>query len=116
MIDAPSHSLQPTPGCVPSPVTRFAATGPPVASLRSSTYSVKYTMKITYILTCTLPLLLLGCKRETQPVQSQTPAQPESKAVSDGTSTWQLGATTMNGTNIASSNITIRATTNRVAK
>ena len=59
---------------------------------------------------------LSGCKREAQPVASQPPTPPaESNPITDGKATWQVGATAMNGTNISSSNITVRVRTNRVA-
>ena len=73
-------------------------------------------MRIAYILTCTIPFLLLGCKRETPSAQSQPPPPAQSKTVSDRGVTWHLGAATNNGTNVASSNITIRAGTNQDAK
>ena len=72
-------------------------------------YNRQTHMKIVYIIGCTLLFSVVGCKRETPPAQS-APAQ--SKTISDGTSTWTLGAATMNGTNIPLSNITVRATTN----
>jgi len=85
----------------------------PPASLSSA---VKPLMKIAYILTCTLPLFVLGCKQKTPSAQPQPPPQGQSKTVSDGSVTWTLGATTMNGTNVPLSNITVRAVTNRMSK
>ena len=70
-------------------------------------------MKIVYLIGCTLLLLVSGCKRETPPAQS---APAESKKISDGNSTWTLGAATMNGTNVPLSNITVRVTTNQTPK
>ena len=73
-------------------------------------------MKIAYILACTLPLFVLGCKKETQSAQPQPPPPGQSKTVTDGNVTWTLGAATMNGTNVPLSNITVRATTNHMSK
>ena len=73
-------------------------------------------MKITYILACTLPLFVPGCKPETQTAQPQPPPAEQSKTVSDGGVTWTLGGATMNGTNVPLSNITVRAVTNRMSK
>ena len=70
-------------------------------------------MKIAYIIGCTLLLSILGCKHETRSTQ---PASAGSKTISDGSSTWTLGAATMNGTNIPLSNITVRAITNQAPK
>lgn len=73
-------------------------------------------IRIAYILICTLPLFALGCKKDTRSTQPQTPPRGESKTVSDGSVTWTLGAATMNGTNVALSNITVRTTTNNMSK
>ncbi len=70
-------------------------------------------MKTVYILGCMLLLSGFGCKPEARPAQS---APPESKIISDGTSTWVLGAAIMNGTNVPLSNITVRAITNQAPK
>ncbi len=70
-------------------------------------------MKLVYIIGCTFFLSVIGCKREPAPAQSP-PEQP--KMVSDGSSTWTLGAVTMNGTNVPLSNINIRAITNQAPK
>jgi hypothetical protein len=70
-------------------------------------------MKIVYVIGCSLLLSVFGCKRETRSAQS---APAESKTISDGNSTWSLGAATMNGTNVPLSNIKLRASTNQVSK
>ena len=72
-------------------------------------------MKIVYIIGFTFLLSVIGCKQETRSAQS---APAESKTISDGSSTWTLGAATMNGTNVPLSNITVRvrAITNQAPK
>ena len=76
-------------------------------------YSRHTHMKTVYIIGCTLLLSVFGCKRETGSTQS---APAEFKTISDGTSTWTLGATTINGTNVSLTNITVRAITNQAPK
>jgi uncharacterized lipoprotein YajG len=80
-----------------------------------ATFNRRTATKLT-LFSIAIAMLVLGCSREPQVVESPSPPPAESKAVSDGVATWQLGAATMNGTNIASSNITIRAVTNRAVK
>ena len=63
-------------------------------------------MKMTYLLGFTLAFLMLGCKREAQPVQSPPTGF---KTYADGTNTWQLGAVTVNGTNVLVTNVSVRA-------
>jgi hypothetical protein len=70
-------------------------------------------MKIAYMIGCILLLSVLGCKDQTPSVQSP-PA--DSKKFSDGSSSWNLGTVTMNGTNVPWSNITVRAMTNHPPK
>jgi hypothetical protein len=65
-------------------------------------------MKITSIVAYTLPFLVLGCKREAQPVQSQPPAPAQSTTLSNGGYAWTAGAVRMDGTNVPMSNITVR--------
>jgi len=55
----------------------------------------------------------LGCKQESKPAP---PTAPETKTISDGNTTWALGATRLNGTNIALTNVTIRAVTNQAPR
>jgi hypothetical protein len=73
-------------------------------------------MKISYILGCSLLLFVLGCKHGTQSDQTPPPPPEQSKTITEGGVTWTLGAATINGTNVALSNITVRADTNRVSK
>jgi hypothetical protein len=70
-------------------------------------------MKIPYVIGCTLLLSVLGCKQESPPAQ---PAPGVSQTVSNGGYTWTLGATTINGTNVPSSNVTVRTVTNLPSK
>ncbi len=42
--------------------------------------------------------------------------KPNAVAVSDGSNTWFLGATTINGTNASATNVTIRVRTREVSK
>jgi hypothetical protein len=76
-------------------------------ALRYNEYTV---MKIIRIVANTLPLLVLGCKS----AQAQPP--PPSKTLSDGGYTWNIGAATMNGTNVPLGGIKVRAITNEVPK
>jgi hypothetical protein len=66
-------------------------------------------MKIAHLIGCALAFVVLGCKHEPQ----SAPPQPAAKTVSDGSHTWMLGATTMNGTNVPLSDIQVRASTNQ---
>jgi hypothetical protein len=69
-------------------------------------------MKMGSLLALALPLLVLGCKREPA---SAPASQGESKTYSDGGSTWKVGAVTMNGTNVALTNVSVHALTNKVS-
>ncbi len=73
-------------------------------------------MKIAYMLACALALLVAGCKKDTPSAPSQPPPPGQSKTISDGSTTWRLGAVTINGTNISSSNITVGIRTNGLLK
>jgi hypothetical protein len=61
-------------------------------------------MKLTHILAFTLPLLVLGCKRE---ARSVPPLPEEPKTYSDGGTTWKIGAVNVNGTNVSPTNVTV---------
>ncbi len=100
----------PSTGCISKPEGRRAT------DQRRYGYTLITHMKIAYILTCTLPLVVLGCKKETPPAQTQPAPPQQSKTVSDGNVTWRLGAVTMNGTNVPLSNVAIRAVTKGIGK
>ena len=61
-------------------------------------------------------IVMVGCSKE--PSDSSTTLPPGSKAVavSDGSSTWFLGATTINGTNVSATNVTIGVRTREASK
>lgn len=70
-------------------------------------------MKIIPLVACALPLLVLGCKHQ----PSSAPVQPQpSLTVSNGGYTWFLGSTTVNGTNVPASAISLRPLTNGVTR
>ncbi len=75
--------------------------------------TVAYMKVVSLIIGCTVLLFTVGCRHEPLPAQS---APGETKAVSDGGSTWFLGGATMNGTNVPLSNISVRAVTNQPSK
>jgi hypothetical protein len=61
-------------------------------------------------------IVMVGCSKE--PSSSSTTLPPGSKpvAVSDGSNTFYLGATTINGTNISATNVTIGVRTREATK
>ena len=61
-------------------------------------------------------IVMVGCSKE--PSSNSTTLRPGSKrvAVSDGSNTWFLGATTINGTNVSATNVTIGVRTREASK
>ncbi len=61
-------------------------------------------------------IVMVGCSKE--PSSSSTTLQPVTNgaAVSDGSNTWFLGGTTINGTNVSATKVTVRVRTREVSK
>ena len=61
-------------------------------------------------------IVIVGCSKE--PSSSSTTLPPGSKpvAVSDASNTFYLGATTINGTNVSATNVTIGLRTREASK
>ena len=61
-------------------------------------------------------IVMVGCSKE--PSSSSTTLPPGSKpvALSDGSNTWLLGVTTINGTNCSATNVTIGVRTREASK
>jgi hypothetical protein len=61
-------------------------------------------------------IVMVGCSKK--PSSSSTTLPPGSKpvAVSDGSNTFYLGATTINGTNVSATNVTIGVRTRESSK
>jgi hypothetical protein len=64
---------------------------------------------ITAIMSATI--VMVGCSKEPSSRSTTPPPDSNAVAVSDGSSTWFLGATTINGTNVPATNVTIRVRT-----
>jgi hypothetical protein len=60
-------------------------------------------------------IVMVGCSKETSSNPATLPPGNKPVAISDGTHTWLLGATTINGTNV-STNLTIGVRTGEASK
>lgn len=59
---------------------------------------------------------MIGCSKEPSNSSTTLPPGGKAAAVSEGSNTWFLGATTINGTNVSGSNATIRVRTREASK
>ncbi len=91
-----------------TPLANTDALGRPHRSVLAFGCCESLLMKMAYLIALTVSFLVLGCKREGPPAESNT--------YSDGSNTWTLGAVTMNGTNVPLTNVTVRAVTNNVSQ
>ena len=61
-------------------------------------------------------IVMAGCSKEPSSSSATLPPGSKPVAVSDGSNTYYLGATTINGTNVSATNVTIGIRTREVSK
>lgn len=59
---------------------------------------------------------MVGCSKESSSSSTALPPGTKPVAVSDGSNTFYLGATTINGTNVSATNVTIGVRTRESSK
>lgn len=91
-----------------SQIAGFFGDGLDINSQTRFVFNELHFMKsVTIIGVVSVGIVMVGCSKE--PSSSSTTPPPDGKpvAVSDGSNAWQLGATTINGTNVSATNVTV---------
>lgn len=78
--------------------------------------ALRYMKSAIIVGATSVAVIIVGCTKEPSSSSTTLPVGREPVMISDGTNTWSLGATTINGTNVSATNVTVGIRTHEASK